>query len=507
MSKQIRTLLIAGVAVLVLVALLLGLLFLLPSGEEEEESSSSSDTSITLLDKSTDENGDTISDPVSQAVFSQGGASYTIAPDEEGEMRVAGFDDLPVSTSAVSAMANNFATITATRKVADTSENEADFGLDEPQATAEITYADGTVVTAELGDETPLEDGYYFRLSTDEAIYIVSTSLGSRMLDKAEAYVGTSLIVAPSTREDDENGQAVVYGMDLSGTVRASKPFSVRVYEEGDPSSLSSFGYVIDSPSMAGVSQNEDVQSLFSSATSLSATDTEKAHPTSEDLAEYGLDNPYSVCELTLAVQSSSTDEDDNTVIIYYNTTEHTIRLGNKNDDGYYYALIDDYDAVFLVSASSVPWAEAQYADVVNTFLFSNNIVDVASISLTADGEETTFELEHFPDAESNDEKLTVTVDGTVYPTSDFRSLYQVFMQVERYGETDETPAGDPDVVFTVNLSDDSTPDVVARFYKQSASVYICAIEGGDTYTVKASDVENMLTQVQRYLNGEEVDN
>ena len=505
MSKQVRTLIIAGVAVLVLVGLLLGLLFLLPGDSEEEESSSSSSTTITILDKSADENGESISEPVSKAVFRQGDASYTVSPDEDGQMRVEGFDDLPVNTSALTAMSNNLAKMTATKKVADSSENEADFGLDEPQATAEITYADGTVVTAELGDETPMKDGHYFRLSTSEAIYIVDSGLSSRMLDKAEAYIGTSLIAAPTAREDDDSGQAAVYGMNLSGTVRADKPFSFRVFEEGDPENLKTFGYVITSPNLYGVNQNEDVQNLFAGATSLSAMEAEKAHPTADDLKEYGLDDPYSVCELTLAIQSNSTDEEDSSAVVYYNKTKHTIRLGKKNDDGYYYALVDDYNAVFLVSATSVPWAEAQYTDMMSKFLFMNNIVDVSSISVMADGKETTFELTHFPDETDNDKKLTVTVDGKAYSTSDFRSLYQVFMQVNRYGETDETPSGEPDVTFTLRLSDEDESPLTARFYKQSANVYICAIEGGDTYTVKGSDVTNMLKQVENYLAGKEV--
>ena len=507
MSKQVRNLILAGVAVLALVGLLLGLLFLLPGEEEGEGSSVVSDTTITLLDKSTDADGESISDPVSRVVVSQGEASYTIAPNEEGEMRVEGFDDLPVNTSAITAMSNNFASMTADKKAADTSDNEADFGLDEPQAVAEITYADGTTVTAELGDQTPLEDGYYFRLSTDEAIYIVGSTLSSRMLDKAEAYIGTSLIVAPSTREDDENGEAIVYGMSLSGTVRADKPFSFRLFEEGDPSNLQVFGYVIDSPGIHGVSQNQDVQNLFTGATSLTALEAEKAHPTEEDLKGYGLDDPYSVCELTLAIQTNSTDEEDTSALVYYNKTKHTIKLGGKNDDGYYYAMVDDYDAVFLVGSSSAAWADAQFEDMVSRFLFMDNIVDVSSISVDVEGTETTFSLEHFPDAEDNDGKLEVTVDGEVYPTGDFRTLYQVFMQLNRYGETNETPSGDPYMVFTLRLLDEEAEPFVARLYKQSASVYVCVLSTGDTYTVKGSDVQNVVTQMNNYLNGKVVVN
>lgn len=507
MSKQVRTLIIAGVAVLALIGLLLGLLFLLPEKGGEESSTTTSSSTITVLDKSTDADGKTVSDPVSKVVIRRGDASYTVAPDEEGQLLVSGFEDLPVNTSALSTLTSNLATITASRKVADTSENAADYGLDKPQATAEVTYADGTTATVELGSENPVKDGYYVRVSTDEAIYIAESGLSTVLLKEAEAYIGTSLITAPATREDDESGQAMVYGMNLSGTVRSAKPFSFRVYQEGDPEALSSFTYVTSSPRVYGIDSSEDVQSTFSGSTTLSAVQAVKAHPTGEDLKTYGLDDPYSVSELTLAIQTTNTDDDGNSSTVYYNKTAHTIKLGGKNEDGNYYALVDDYDVVYAINPSSVSWAEVQYSDMLSKFLFMTNIADVSSISVLAGGKETTFRLEHFPDAEENDDKLKVTVDGTVYPTGDFRNLYQVFMRVDRYGDTDETPSGDPDVTFTLKPTDTSSGSIVARFYKLNASLYLCQIEGGDAYTVKASDVQKMLNQMNNYLEGKEVSN
>lgn len=184
---------------------------------------------------------------------------------------MSGFEDLPVNTSALSTLTSNLATITASRKVADTSENAADYGLDKPLATAEVTYArPGRRPPLSWEAKTPVKDGYYVRVSTDEAIYIAESGLSTVLLKEAEAYIGTSLITAPATREDDESGQAMVYGMNLSGTVRSAKPFSFRVYQEGDPEALSSFTYVTSSPRVYGIDSSEDVQSTFSGSTTLS---------------------------------------------------------------------------------------------------------------------------------------------------------------------------------------------------------------------------------------------
>ncbi len=55
------------------------------------------------------------------------------------------------------------------------------------------------------------------------------------------------------------------------------------------------------------------LQSLLTSTTSLTATVAVVAHPTAEELTQYGFDDPYSVAEFNLAVlqgESDSSDED-----------------------------------------------------------------------------------------------------------------------------------------------------------------------------------------------------
>lgn len=99
---------------------------------------------------------------------------------------------------------------------------------------------------------------------------------------------------------------------------------------------------------------------------------------------------------------------------------------------------------VYLFSASSVAWAEAQYDDVAETLLFLRNIDSLSNVILTAGGRETDFALEHFPDASEKDDQMKVTADGQQYDTDNFRNLYQVLMSIYRKGAAPAEPAGDP---------------------------------------------------------------
>ena len=504
MKKQARTLIIITTAVLVLVALLLSLLFLLPKGEEEASSSdTSSDTSISLISKDT-ANGKAVDQPVKKAVIKTKDEEFTIAPSDDKQLIVMGYEDLPVNTTEIESLIRTLASLSASRKVADDSSKEAEFGLDKPRATAAVTYHDDSSVTFELGNDAAGDAGSYLRIEKGGPIYLVETAFSEQLLRQSVEYIGTTLITAPATKSDDKDGQAIMKSMKLSGTVRKNKPFSFGVNTNQASGVLSTFVYVITSPGSKGTS--DEATTIAQAATSLSALKAVKAHPASAQLREYGLDKPYSVCELTLAVQTSAASGNEEAKPSYYNTTKHTVKLGKKDADGNYYAMVDDYKVVYAISPSSVPWAETQYNDIVSKMLFLRDIKGVKSISLKTGDKDTTFQLTHYPDEEDSDKSMAVKVDGKTCSTPEFRSLYQVLMSVYRYGETSEKPKGDAEIVLKLEPVKKSDGSFTASFYKLSSSLYICEVSDGDAYTVKTSDVKKMLTSLDNYLNGREVD-
>ena len=424
MRKQIRTLIIVLAAVLVLTGSLLSLLYLVPDKSDSSSSSdtTSSDTSVKLISKNKDASGTTVTNPVTKASIKNPSEEYTISLNSDNQLVVDKYADLLINTTEMSSLSSDLTSLSATRMITDNSEKAADYGLDTPQATVAVTYYDGSTATLELGDESPLSDGYYLRISGDNAIYLVSTSVGGDLLNSSVSYIGTSVITAPDTNSSDSSVQAVVREMKLSGSVRASKPFTFRVYDAAtDSSDLSTFSYLITSPSLQGT--GDGVSDI--TKTSLTATKAVKAYPTKEDLDTYGLSNPYSVCQMELAVQTSASDtssSSSSTSYTYSNNAEHTVTLGNKDSDGNYYAMVDNYNVIYLVSSSSVPWAATQMSDIASKLLFMSNITSVQSVTVDISGSSTTFDLTHHPDESENDAKLTVTIGDKTYPTSDFRS-------------------------------------------------------------------------------------
>ncbi|MDD4414073.1 MAG: DUF4340 domain-containing protein, partial [Oscillospiraceae bacterium] len=483
----------------VLIALLLGLLFL-PEDDDETSSTSNteaSDPSINLISK------DTVDKPVKKVVIKNDKEEFTIARNDEKQLVVVGYEDLPINTTDIDSLASSLANLTAIRKVSDDSLKKADFGLDKPRATATVTYHDDSVISIELGDEAAGDSGSYLRLGDDDAIYLIDTMFALKLMQQSVVYIGSDLIVAPEVKKDDQSGQAVMRSMKLSGSFRAGNPLSFALYENPEDTPIGSSGYFIKTPKIKGT--NETVTSIAQSSTSLSATQAFVAHPTSAQLKQYGLDKPYSICELTIAVQTTAAADDDETVTKYYGTGNHIIKLGKKDKDGNYYTMVDNYNAIYLVSETSVPWAELRYEDIVERTLFMINIAEVKSISIEANNKKTTFELTHFPDEEERDKNMVVKVDGKTYSTPEFRSLYQLFLMIVRYGETDEKPKGEPEVIFSLNPISKEDKTITASFYKYSPSLYICKLADGDICTVRASEVKKMIDEMDNYLKGKSV--
>lgn len=552
MSKQVRTIIIAIVAVVALSGVLAVLLLLpqMTGGQTDTSSAAStaSDSSITLHNKLLDEDGQSVDTPVknaeilldkkveaadesssaaeSSAEESQDGEdpaveriteelSFILA--ESGDLVVEKYQELPVNTSKASTLKSDLATITAIKKI-ETDLSASDFGFDRPQAKVSVTYHDDSTYAFEIGDRAPLDAGYYFREEGSSDIYLVSISFGEAMLQEGKDYVSLSMYTKPSLNEDADSDTVCVQEMGLSGQVRQNHPFKLRQQTNEDPDYVMS-SYVMLEPFFMRQIDDNQITTLTTNMTSLTAKSIVSVYPTEEEKAQYGFNDPYSVADLRIAVRQAETTSDssdtsdssqseEETPTVYYNIRNHVVTLGSKDADGNYYAMItsdgEEMPVIYLVSASAVPWAETQYGDILGTLLFLRNITNINDIVVSWGDTSYTFNLEHFPDAEESADKLKVTVDEVVYDTENFRQLYQIMMSVKRNGEVEDEPSGTPDMTIEIHPNDGSG-EIVANFYKYNANNYICELNDGDRYLVTAASVSNTMKQVENYLAGKTI--
>ncbi len=496
-----------GIAVTLISALLLiGAIILLlvwnPFAQQDETTddpsdSETEDTSVTILDKS--EESTVV---INRVDVENEDDSFSILYNEEEDLfYLDGYADILLSTDMTDLLQEFTATLMATDTVSKVDDLK-DFGLDDPAATATVTYTDGSTAVLYVGNVTPAEDGYYVRTDQDDTVYIFDTDAVLPFTYPKTAYVDITLIASPTVNSDDENGSVVLKEVSYSGT-NYPDPLVLRRSYLTDSEELTLFSYIIEKPYPRGTT--DAVSSLLSSFVSLYAEQALVLHPTDKEKTALGFDDPLAVISITLAVETGdTTNEDDSDDTVYYNSITTDVSIGSLDNENYV-VMVEGIDAIYLVENSAFSSvADRTYKNSVNTLLFLKNITNIGHITVTADGKTSDFVLTHYPDKEEGDAQLTVTVDDKVYDTSDFRELYQILMSLERYGDSDAEPEGDP--VMTVNTYyNDGSLYISAEYYSLDGNLCLVKTGEGEVFTTRWAIVTHFMEQIENYLNGEKV--
>lgn len=500
--------LIAAIAIAVSLALVLAMLMiLLPSNTGDNVSSSpSSDTTseaptFTLLDRSSESADTAIVQSVS---FDNQGGKYTLSyNDKTSEYEITGFEDLALSQN-VDDLIKLCVKLDADDQIT-TDGSLADFGLDKPTASATISYYDGTKTTVNIGNLVATKDGYYLNVSGSDDIYMVVTDTANYFMAANWWYVSTTLLTAPTAREDDEEGSSVVKEVTISGK-NHDTPMTIRRPLPEDGEEYGYFKYVTTKPYLRGV--YDGVGDAFYGFKSLYAERAAILHPTEAQRKSLGFDDPHSVIEITMAIEIQGEVDDAETNVTpktYYNNTKRTITVGCKDSDGYYVVMVDGIDAIFQVSSGSLELlAERQVTNTITSLLFLKKIDYMSKVSLRVDDTTYDFELTHYPEKEEANDKLKVKMGGKSYDSANFRNLYVLMMDLERYGKIDSCPTGKSDLSLRLYLNDGSEY-LGVDFYREGGSLYRARTTDGEIFSITASSVNTLLTQIDNYLNNQTV--
>lgn len=525
MSKRTRTLLLSVIALVALLGVMFGVILLLPSSSDGDSTQTTTETEATtiafkptLTANSTKPTGTTAGNTTVYSVnVTTPKETFTIETNDQGNLRVKGFDDLEdfANTVYYTNLIEELEEITALRMANSAPSNPEDFGFDTEKgcstAKLDVLYTDGSTISFEIGDESPKGDGYYFRESNSAAIYVVDTDFVDTVSQPSTGYLSMLPISAPTASQSDSDDTTVVRDATLSGTVR---PEPIRFQISGDPilSSESSqilTGYYLTKPFKRNLKNGTDMLTV-STFSGFYGSDVAMLRPTEADFAKYGLDNPYSACTVNLSIRKSTTTTDDDgnetTTYSFYNTFEYTIKLGNvvEEDESLRYAVVYHGDElvpiVYEVVTSSLKWAEVQYDDLADELLFFSYITDVKTFTVTLDGVTTSFELTHYTDTDDSEENLKVVSDGTRYDTQSFRDVYQALIGILRAESTAASPSGEPMLTVNIQTNADNSNSSWVKIYTYSAGKYMAVHDTGETYLVYAKDVESALSTLRNFL-------
>lgn len=413
--------------------------------------------------------------------------SFTVVntnPDENPPHRftLQGFEDFNLRNNRLVEIGNAARSMAASDVLFEGGADLSALGLVNPSATVTITYTDGTSAVLLIGDEVPGGGGAYAMREGSPTVYLIPGGTANSFMFRDLDFVNTLVTEIVETLPDIS--KAV-----LGGNVRSEPIVVERAPVSNNALSIVLNTHVIVSPWQGRLHSTHGLEPIAHSF-GLTAVRVEAQFESTDELAEWGLDEPYSTLEVTSDAHES-----------------FKLIASEPDEEGLAYLVREGWPFIFRVNRQAVPWLELTYFEMMDPLLILPQIDTVSLLEIRLPDRTVNITLE------GEGQYLEVFVDGVLYEAQEdvdsvrnFRTLYQDFL-VTRYESIPENPMP-PDLPiilqFTYNYRDGSPPDTVTIYEGAARRVFVQLNDETPMFGL-SSFVDHLLRSIDSFLAGERV--
>ncbi|EET60907.1 hypothetical protein BRYFOR_06973 [Marvinbryantia formatexigens DSM 14469] len=314
-----------SVTVLALAALVGGYMALKEHNEQAEEEEALQAEGEVIWETDTDS--------LTAISFFIGDDQYTFEK-ESGSWQLAGDETFPVDEEVLEELFAAVTPLKALRTLTDV-EDTAEYGMEDPQNVITLDMEDGTEQVLTIGDNNESTGNDYLMLAdSDTTVYTVSSDVRTAIYDGLYDYA-VSEELPPITQDN------------ITGITFNSEDTSYMIYKEEDTWMAEGDG-VKDSA-------NTDITSeLVAQISGVYYVDYLEHDCEGEDLAQYGLEEPFATLTITY-------EEDDS-------AKSKTIKIGSTDSEGNYYTQLSGSTQVHTIAPGMVePFLEYTAEKIVQT--------------------------------------------------------------------------------------------------------------------------------------------
>lgn len=469
MSKQVKNLIYFAGAVVIL----LGALFLVkgllkdktPDGDEPGQN----------LFFHTGSNEDVMSVHVSNQKD-----TYTVNQVSDGKWEIAELSEFEPNEDIYSYVVAVTANFEYYEMIAENCDNLAEYGLDDPWASGEVAYRDGTTLAVNLGIEVPNTEGHrYLCKQGENNVYIVPLTVS-----KTFGYTLANF-VSPVVLEPRESNYKISE-MVLGGTARPD-PIVVNPTKPTRNEGISYYDYMIYSPCLAPISVYEGEDLAILPATGFTAHSTLEIYPDAETIASYNLEEAEYTITYTIGSE---------TIVLKFSWLDKEL--------GQFACMLEGGDAIYLVYHESAAWADSQLLDVAFKYVYYAKITQVKTLTFTTPKGTYVFELSHSKDDEGNG-ILSVTCNGEPFEdVQNFRNFFSVLSYVRWENTIDKgVDTSNPEVTVRIDfLPELELESDVVTYTRTSERRYALNINGDVYFDVASSYVNKLISDIDKLFDG-----
>lgn len=369
---------------------------------------------------------------------------------------------IKLSSSRISTMLYDCATVSAKEIIAEQVEDLSVYGLENPKRSISVMCTDGNAYEILVGNTSIDNSICYLMVAGEQTVY-AKTASGcdslivpiSELLDKTIYSVDSEkLKMITINRPDTENVRLV--------NVFVSENEGNKIYE-----------WRMEEPLVKVANDYNINEQMIEKISYLSAVDV---IPFPNSSTDYGFAKPT-------AVYSVSEHDSD---------TVYTVTVGKTTNDGKTYIKLAGSQTVYTVESDALSFLSLNYQQLVDSLVHIENIVDIAEIKI--DGLGKSYHLT----INGSEDDATYTINGKTVEEKKFKKAYQTVIGLSLSSFTKSPVHGASE--FTVKYTKKDGSKVTVECIPFDDRNYVTKVNGEGNLIIRKKQVETMIEQLDKTI-------
>lgn len=406
--------------------------------------------------------------------------SYEVSPDP---------GKFEYDTSMFRSMLYTVTSISAVKVVEEDAKDLSIYGLDEPTATVRSYYSDGSQVDVIIGSQAPVDQNYYCMTSESNAVYTIGSYVDSLLVRRPIEYRDITLF--PTYTDDD-----IYTNIDhVTLTERDGSCIEILMDTDLDnPYNTEGSQYVMLQPYT--VSGNDTtIESYIMDVVSTLTLGSIIDDITEEEYAQYGLDDPAKL---------EMTDISGNSVSLLIGDT-----CPNKD---YTYCMLEGTDTLITCTSSAFDWMGLSYVQLMLRTVWTYSIERLQSVEIDIDGDTYDMQVAHYikQNANGNDtDGVTGTLNGQDIIETNVRRLYircLYFRIVGNLTDEEKKEYRDAEAYATITINLDEDESHTLELIRMTDRKYAMRLDGETEYYCYKKNLTSLSDSLGYVLDNDELE-
>lgn len=386
-------------------------------------------------------------------------SSYSVSK-KGNNLLLSDSSNVKINNQALSSFLNACSYVYAEKMVTEKEEDLSVYGFSNPTATVTILLKDGNKKVVQIGNKTIDSSGNYIKLYDDSKIYIKSSYGINSIIPEYESFIDKNVLSI--------NPEEYEILSSISMEKQGNKTIELKGITEQNGEEKSIFWKMVN-PVYADANTMVLTNDVLTPLETFVADGVVEAK--TKDLTKYGLDNPYAVFKITAQGK----------------TQKFTF---GKEENGYRYFKVDNFDTVYVASNQKVSFVDVSYIDLMSRLVHTENIKNISEVLINS--QDKSFLLKISDDEYSiNGKKIDKTIFKDVYRNIISISLDSV--------EENKKPVLNPEVTITYTRIDKRKCTV--SFVSYDNRNYLALVDGKGSSIVNKKNVNDVLLLIQQKYN------